>query len=131
MATRVKIEDLTKAVMNELQQYSDELNEQIKLDINAVANETVAQLKVSSPKKSGAYARSWKQTEVVKGKTLSKRKVYNEKHYRLTHLLENGHVKIKNGKADGRVDGIPHILPAEQKAIKNLENRIIDTIKKV
>lgn len=113
--------------MKELRQYSDELNEEIKADTLKVAKETVKQLKETSPKKTGAYAKSWSQKESVKGTHVSKRVVYNKDHYQLTHLLEKGHAK-KNG---GRVQAYPHIRPAEEKAIKNLEEEIVKSIKKV
>lgn len=131
MARTIKIDDMTNAIMKELKQYSEELNEEIKVDTKKVAQEAVKQLKSTSPKRSGAYAKSWTQKESVKGEHVSKRVIYNKDHYQLTHLLENGHVKIKNGKAAGRVDGISHIKPAEEKAIKNLEEKIIKSIKKV
>lgn len=127
MANKIKIDNLTEAIMRELTQYSEELNDQIKIDTNKVAQETVKQLKATSPKKSGEYAKGWAQKESVKGRNVSKRVVYNKDHYQLTHLLENGHAKV-NG---GRVRAIPHIRPAEELAIKNLEDKIIESIKRI
>lgn len=127
MARTIKIDDMTDAIMKELKQYSDDLNEEIKVDTLKVAKETVKQLKLTSPKKTGAYARSWSQKESVKGERVSKRVIYNKEHYQLTHLLEKGHAKVKGG----RVEGHPHIKPAEEKAIKELEDEIIKSIKKV
>ena len=127
MAEKVKIDDMTQAIMKELKQYSKDLNEEIKLDTKKVAKEAVKELKATSPKKTGAYAKSWTEKESVKGENVSKRVIYNKDHYQLTHLLENGHAKVKGGRVEGR----PHIRPAEEKAIKNLEEEIIKSIKKV
>lgn len=80
-----------------------------------VSENTARNLRATSPKRSGAaYAKSWKAkflggTEYV---------VYNEKHYRLTHLLENGHDLISHGKKVGRVKAYPHIKKAETRAIE-------------
>lgn len=126
MAEKIKIDNLTNAIMKELQNYSDEINEAVKVDIKEVAKETAKQLKTTSPKRYGNYAKSWGTTPTVKGKHAYKETVHNKKHYRLTHLLEFGHA-FKNG---GRARAFPHIKPAEDQAIKELEKRITETIQR-
>ena len=96
--------------------YADEVNDVMETTIEDEAKETAKKLKSSSPKrakgsKRGAYARSWKVTK--RGKTYI---VHNAKHYRLTHLLENGHV-VRNAKGTyGRAAPIKHIEPALNEA---------------
>ena len=51
---------------------------------------TVKELKTSSPKLTGRYAKGWKQKVEADGVNGTKLTVYNADAYQLTHLLENG-----------------------------------------
>ncbi|MNW18141.1 hypothetical protein D3C71_2175820 [compost metagenome] len=51
--------------------------------------------------------------------------IYNEKHYRLTHLLEKGHVKRGGGRVAARV----HIEPVEERIVAEFEKRVERAIK--
>ena len=46
--------------------------------------------------------------------------------YQLTHLLEHGHTK----RGGGRVRAIPHIAPAEEEGVKELEDDIKEALEK-
>lgn len=92
----------------------------------AAADSVVKQLKATSPKgKASKYAKSWK-TKAQDGGQV----IYNEKHYRLTHLLENGHDVVVNGKKVGHAKAYPHIKPAEEKGIKDFEQKIRENVER-
>lgn len=52
--------------------------------------------------------------------------VHNKTDYQLTHLLEDGYAKV-NG---GRVEGKPHIGPAEQHAEEKLLKKVKVVVRK-
>lgn len=98
------------------------------------AKETAVDLRENSPrgdnKRTKHYADTWRSRyNKITGTSV----VYNQKNYRLTHLLENGHLivnkkwknagKSNNGWKTDRVPGwsapIPHIENAYLKAIDN------------
>lgn len=117
---KVSIDGLAAAVAKELAEYSQDVADGVKNEVKQVAKEMVQELKQTSPRDTGKYAAGWRErTEFESDEDIRKR-VYNAKKPQLTHLLENGHAK-QNG---GRVNGKPHIGPAEQTAEKKLTNGV-------
>ena len=119
--------DISAVIAEELQKYSEEVTDKVKQIVDDVSTELVENLKQDSPKRpgSGAYAKSWTSKVEYEDNLIKRVRVYNSKHYQLTHLLEYGHAK----RGGGRVEGIPHIKPNEEKAIEELERRIEEAIK--
>ena len=109
--------DLANEIAKTLEAYSEEVEEQIDFIAEEVTNEAVNELKLTSPKKYGKYAKNWRFKKNSKGSFV----IYNaDPTYRLTHLLEHGHV-LRNG---GRSKAIPHIKPVEEKVKEKFEQRI-------
>lgn len=116
----IKVSDLAQAVAQELADYSQDLTDGVKKEVKQVAKDVVTELKQTSPRNSGDYAKGWKSRVEYESPEDIRVRVYNSKKPQLTHLLENGHAK-QNG---GRVNGIPHIGPAEQRAEDSLEGKV-------
>ena len=127
--TTVNIDGLAKAVTKALSEFSGVCSETVENAVKKTAKETVTQIRNAAREKfggTGEYAKSWKSKKQKTKSGVYSTVVYNEEHYRLTHLLENGHAKV-NG---GRVPGKPHIAPAEENAAEMLEQLIREGIER-
>ena len=130
MAKKIKPVDLNKAVEEVLNQYGDEVYKVMGESIKEVAEEATNRLKQSNSfapggHPTGVYAQDWINEE-LQSKALSvSRVVHNQEHYRLTHLLEKGHV-IRNGtgRTFGKTGAYPHIGPVNDWANKELPNLV-------
>ena len=111
--------DLARAVQKELEDYVERSTETVKAVVEDSTKEAVNELKQGSPKKRGKYARGWTAT-ATKETNLALTKTIHNRTPGLTHLLENGHAK----RGGGRVEGIRHIAPVEEKMIRQFEERL-------
>ena len=116
----VKVEDLTVAIVSELDGYCQDVTDDLKRKVRNVAKETVQAIKSAAPRDTGEYATGWTAKVAYESDENIRIQVYNRKKPQLTHLLEHGHAKASGG----RVDGKPHIGPAEQNAEKKLLKRV-------
>lgn len=126
---KTTVDDLSKAIQKTLSEYEGVTIESMKAAVDKASKEAVRELKSSSPKRNGAYARSWtSKKKKLANKYAYEKTVYNKNHYRLTHLLEKGHrvVGAKNGRT--WVDARPHIEKVEQKAVEKLVNEMKETL---
>lgn len=101
-----------------LNEYAKEVQEVTQKDLKKAAADTAKQLRSTSPKEHGDYAKSWRYKKNENGGYT----VYNKEYWWKTHLLENGHM-IRNrrkGPSLGRVNGIKHIEPAAEQGAENL-----------
>lgn len=126
MSKSVKIDDMGKEIAKVFQEYGKATQETCVIAVKETCEETVKQLKSTSPKDRGNYAKSWKYGPSPFKKDKAAKIIYNKEHYRLTHLLEKGHKK-RNG---GMVPGQPHIKPAADEAEKMVLKKIKEGIKR-
>lgn len=103
-------------LMSVLDEFTDDVKDVAEKDFKKVAQDTVKQLKASSPRKTGAYASGWAMKKEAGAMGDTSYTIYNSTMPGLTHLLENGHAKA----GGGAVGAIKHIAPAEQNAINSL-----------
>ena len=125
---KISVDELSNVILEYLENFKDVTEEACKSGVLTTADEAVKELRSAHPAGSGEYE-SWDEYNSGWKKRSSTMKtkekgilaiVYNEKHYRLTHLLEKGHAKV-NG---GRTRAFPHIAPVEQRCEENLIKNI-------
>lgn len=118
--------DLEKEIGKILQQYGDNLTENIKEVTKKVARAGVKSVKANSQSTfggTGKYAAGWT-SRVEDGRFSAQGIIYNKSMPGLPHLLENGHAK----RGGGRVPGRAHIAPVESELIKQFEDAIVREI---
>lgn len=110
----VSVNDLSKEIAKALETYTNEVTEGMEEAKVEVAKETVKELKSTSPKLTGDYAKGWARKKVGNAQI-----VHNRTDYQLTHLLEKSHVQ----RDGSRSTPSPHIEPAEEQAIREYLER--------
>lgn len=117
--------DLEKAVGDVLAEYSVDVSKAAEEAITQVAKEATKKLRQSAPSRTGKYAKGWA-NKVEKDTLTVEATVYGKTGtYQLAHLLENGHARRGGGR---NVDGIVHIKPVEEWAVKEVEQRIREKV---
>jgi len=126
MAT-VKIDQLAAEIAKGLADYSQDVVEKVNVSSEKVGKAAVKKLKQTSPKRYGNYAKSWAmKTEPEVGQPHKRIVHVRAPHYRLAHLLEYGHAKVGGGRVEGR----PHIRPAEEEVIREFTREVEEAIKR-
>lgn len=124
---KINVDGIAEAVVQELKQYSQDITDQLKKDVQQVAKECRDEIKANSPELTGDYKKGWRTTTNYESQEDIRVTVHNKTDYQLTHLLENGHLK-RDGT--GRVEGKPHIEPAEKNAADKLIKKVKVAVKK-
>ena len=102
-----------------LADYSEQVDDTFAFSAQKVAKETVQDLKQTSPRDKRNvkhYADGWATKKSGKLGYV----VYNKTSWRLTHLLNNGHVIANANGTYGRTQGDNHIGKAEERANRKL-----------
>lgn len=126
-------EQLAAEVGRVLLQYRDATMDALKKATDSVTKEAVAELKQSSPKDTGDYAKAWTASKNpwLRGSAEYGKIVHVKAPHYLTHLLEYGHDLVRDGRRVGRAPAQPHIKPAEQEAVRDFETELVNDIKGV
>ena len=121
MATdRVKIDNMAAEIMKGLDEDAKITTSDLKSAVRQAGTNVKKDIQANAPKKTGAYSKSWSVKATKETSNSLELTVYSPKKYQLAHLLEFGHAK----RGGGRTKAQPHIAPAEEAAIKQLESDI-------
>jgi len=122
MADVIKVDDLAGEIALAVRTYTEEVGAAIEEAVKETAQALAADLRETSPKDTGEYAKGWTARKEGPGRYV----VYNKKKPQLTHLLEHGHAKSSGGRVEGR----PHIKPAEERHAPQLERKIAQILER-
>ena len=124
MSDAIRIDELADAVMEELHRYSELAADELKKVVKKAGKTAKSDINDSAPVQTGKYANSWKTKVTAEDSQSVSITVYSPSRYMLAHLLENGHAK----RGGGRVRALPHIKPAEEHAVEQLERDITNAL---
>lgn len=142
MAEKVKVDNFANSVRDVLARYEDVVESDVREAVTEAAKMAVDELKGTSPRskkhrnknKKGndiIYANEWTSREYKTNAHKVERVVYNKRAYRLTHLLENGHIVVdRNRNVHGKASPQPHIANAEERAVAKYEHILQEKLKK-
>lgn len=127
--TKVKPDEVSNIVMKYLNDYQEDIYEEVVETTDKITKEARDALKRTSPKekkpRKDQYYKGWSVKIGNKGNKKYQKVIWNRTNYQLTHLLEFGHVK---SDGTGWVEPRPHIRKVEEtygiKFVDSLEKKI-------
>jgi len=133
---RISALDLSDAINEILEEYGvaagTALYKGVK-EVTVEAADKLTQVEKFAPKghPTGDYSKDWDYSFREAGRFALRGTVYNGSHYRLTHLLEFGHVtRNGTGRTFDRTPAYPHIAKvndwAHDELIRNVKKRLED-----
>ncbi len=106
--------------MDGLREYSELADTAMKKAVRKTATSVKKEISANAPIKSGCYQKSWTARKTKENSHSLEMTVHSKDRYQLAHLIEKGHAK----RGGGRVNGKPHIAPAEENGADLLESLI-------
>ncbi len=134
MAEKVEIDatKLSATLRAQLMAFGDGVKADVAKAVDESAEELKNKLRKSSPRRSRRqpYAEQWKVEDTTRALFHSKT-VYNDKKYRLTHLLEKGTKDrtTRNGLHRGAGPVCLHIKPPTDETLEKFEERCVEIVK--
>ena len=121
---RTDIGNMAEAIMDGLREYAELATDSMKAAVKKAGDTVKKEISANAPVRRGTYKKSWRVKTTTESSSTLEVTVYSPKRYMIAHLLENGHAK----RGGGRVAGRPHIAPAEQHGIEQLEKEITEAL---
>ncbi|MBR2085593.1 MAG: HK97 gp10 family phage protein [Oscillospiraceae bacterium] len=118
------IDDMASEIMKGLNEYAELADVSMKKAVRKTATAVKNEISANAPKKSGRYKKSWTAKKTKENAHTLEMTVHSKDRYQIAHLLEHGHAK----RGGGRVEGIPHIAPAEEHGEEMLESLIEEAL---
>ena len=118
--SKTTVGNMAEAIMKELDEYSELASDSVKTAVKAAAKTVKTEISANAPVRTGKYKKSWTTKTTEENSSALHVTVHSKNRYQIAHLLEHGHAK-RNG---GRVKAIPHIAPAEEIGVEQLERDI-------
>lgn len=126
MAKKVTVNNLQDAIKDILDDYGDQVYENLEEITQRIGKKGVEAVRNSSKEafNGKVYASGWGMT-VEKNRLYTSVIIHNKKQAGLAHLLEHGHVKANGTGRYGQWDGVEHLLPVEEKLIDEYESEVV------
>lgn len=121
---KCSIDEMNDVIMKELNEYADLAANDMKTAVKSAAKTVQSEIKENAPVRTGAYKKSWTTKKVKEDSTTLDMVIHSSNRYQIAHLLEHGHAK----RGGGRVPGVAHIKPAEEKGVKQLTEDIKEAL---
>ena len=118
--SKTTVGNMAEAIMKELDEYSELASDSVKTAVKDAAKTVKTEISANAPVRTGKYKKSWTTKTTDESSNSLHITVHSKNRYQIAHLLEHGHAK-RNG---GRVRAIPHIAPAEEIGVEQLERDI-------